>query len=130
MPRKTAYRYQGILNKPMKPPFTVVAVRSAHAERFSALCRDCGTNVTDPNAYVHVALELAKRHVPGFRFEEATRPRRGPKLEWPRLVASFRLWHEMTQRIAKGMTIRTAAKHTARGGGLCRHRQLRLSRRQ
>lgn len=51
-------------------------------ERIDALCRHYGVDLSSEDAFLHLAMALARDHVPGFRVVFGAPPRRGRRKRW------------------------------------------------
>lgn len=121
-----AYNYKGVLKKPMiydpQPRNVLVGnspldferererLEEEHSQRIDALAKDCGAAVppSDIDAWMDIALALARRHVPGFAIKGADRSRA--------LKANQRKYfmYQMRRLVRGGMSIRNAAERVAR----------------
>jgi hypothetical protein len=124
-----AYKYQGILGKPIEsvtPPLedesfnpfaeeyqAAVLVRYV-AQRealIDALFADCGIDRNDASGWKHVALKLAERHVKAFQPAEKVGRKQGP------LTTDDAIINEMQTLIHSGKTISNAAEIVAKRRG-------------
>jgi hypothetical protein len=124
-----AYKYQGILGKPMKSvplpledesfnPFDeeyragMLARSMAQREALiDALFADCGIDRNDVFGWMHVALKLAERHVNAFQREAPVGRKPGS------LTTDDKLMVEMQTLINSGKTISNAAEICAKRRG-------------
>ena len=130
MAKIAAYRYSGLLNRPMPKPERMNALnpnspidRARMAQeykcRLDALTLNCGVDPSDPDCWLSVALALAERHVPGFSFESFDTTTR----RLTRSQRDMRVYVAMIRLIDAGMSQRSAADVVAkklnrkRGGG-------------
>jgi hypothetical protein len=113
MPKKE-YPYTGILGQPPKlsllgasrrnPKDAELAARAMeevdreYNERWIALHKDCGVALGSPGAERRIAVELAKRHVPGF---QGPYRKGAPFRGWKSLAQDFMVWSEVSARREK-----------------------------
>jgi len=130
MARKQSHRYSGVLATPPKRPLLLASLKNpankelaerariegmrAMAERFAALCLDCGVEPNAPNAMAEVAIKLAERHVPGFAME-LPKKRGQPRVRPAKVVRDYIVYVEMLNRLEDGRSsVRSAAVNLAK----------------
>lgn len=127
MAKRNSYSYAGVLNQPIYIPLyiqylrnpadeelakkAIDRLREARAERFFALCAECGVKPDDDAAGWQVALTLAERHIPGFKVCDRKPAKRGRAVTWVNVTDDFVILAEMQSRVDDGQSIRAAAGH-------------------
>lgn len=115
MPKVKSYRYTGILAARYKGPRlrsqaqADAQLDNAFNERWLALCGDCEVSPDNPDAPRRIALQLAFRHVPGFKGLLV-----GPgatKHPWKTVTQDYLIFTQMGDKIQSGQSIRQAAKN-------------------
>ena len=116
-----AESYTGILNEPMRlPRKTIVGPtpekqRTQSIEEFlhrvGALFNHYGIDPKTDNAWVHLAVSLAQKHVPGFQFGE-----RKPGAPYKRVEDDIRIYIRVKQHVAKGQSIKNACRLIEQSG--------------
>jgi len=106
------HKYKGVLAKPM----VVDAGFDQFSVRLYAIFAEFGISQMDGSGWRLLALELAKRHVPGFRFGAAKRGRRVTPSD---VTDNIKLIIEMSLLVGppKKLSIRSAAAIVAKKWG-------------
>lgn len=116
-----AFRYSGLLNRPMPAPTPINAfnvggpidqkkVRAEFWLRLDALFVSCDVEPKGPDMWIDLALALAERHVPGFSYETTNQTAR----QQARSRKEMKILVEMLRLIRNGKSERNAADIVAK----------------
>ena len=116
-----AESYTGILNEPMPllrntvlAPTTEKQTAQSVEEflhRVGALFNHYGIDPKTDDAWMHLAVSLAQKHVPGFQFSE-----RKPGAPYKRVEDDIRIYFRVKQHVAKGQSVNNACRLIEQSG--------------
>jgi hypothetical protein len=106
-----AHKYKGVLAKPMQ----VDAGFGQFPIRLRAIFAEFGIERIDSAGWQMLALELAKRHVPGFQMTSAAMTGPGRRVTTTQIIDDVELVYAMDSILGKGdPTILSAAEQVAK----------------
>ena len=116
-----AESYTGILNEPMPLPRNTLLGRTIEEQtaqrnvsllhRVGALFNHYGIDPKTDDAWMHLAVSLAQKHVPGFQFSE-----RKPGAPYKRVEDDIRIYIGVKQHVAKGQSLKNACRLIEQSG--------------